>query len=125
VENIIAHKCNHLVSAFSLDPTQIINVTMNVVDDDKTIVTSNCTADAMPTSLAKKILRIYLAAAARHLFGAPPTQYFNAITIATLQAIADTGVTSIFAKSNQHTRGTSPIQDSLLSWWDTWCPNYP
>jgi hypothetical protein len=95
-ENIIAHKCNHLVSAFSSDPTQIINVRMNVVDDDKTIVTSNCSADSTPTSLAKKIVRKNLAAVARHLFGTPLPQYLNAITIATLQVIADMGATSIF-----------------------------
>jgi hypothetical protein len=69
---------------------------MNVVDDNKTIVTSNCTVDATPTSLAKKIVRQNLAAAARHLFGAPSPQYLNAITIATLQAIADMGATSFF-----------------------------
>jgi hypothetical protein len=69
---------------------------MNVIDDDKNIVTSNCTTDSLPTTLAKTIVRQNLAAAARHLFGAPLPQYINAITIATLQAIADMGATSFF-----------------------------
>ncbi len=37
-----------------------------------------------------------IAATARQLFGKPNPQYFNAIAIAALQAIADTGTTSIF-----------------------------
>jgi hypothetical protein len=39
-------------------------------------------------------------AIARHIFGSPTTQYLNAIVIATNQAIADTGVTSIFVMDN-------------------------
>jgi hypothetical protein len=35
-------------------------------------------------------------ATAQELFGTPNPQYLNAITIATSQAIADTGATSIF-----------------------------
>jgi hypothetical protein len=69
---------------------------MNIDDDDKTIVTSNCTSDAMPTISANKNMRQNLAAAAQHLFGSPLPQYLNAITIATWQAIADMGATSIF-----------------------------
>jgi hypothetical protein len=107
---------------------------MNVVDDNKTIVTSNCTTDSLPTTLAKMIVRQNLAAAAQHQFGAPLPQYLNAIAIATLQAIADTGETSIFVngrhahpvpaasntptghkfsrwqqRPNQHTSATSPF----------------
>ncbi len=37
-----------------------------------------------------------IAATAQQLFGGPNLQYLNAIAIAALQAIADTGVTSIF-----------------------------
>ncbi len=37
-----------------------------------------------------------MASTARELFGAPNPQYLNAITIATSQAIADTGAMSIF-----------------------------
>jgi hypothetical protein len=37
-----------------------------------------------------------MAAIACNLFGNPMPQYLNAITIATNQAIADTGATSIF-----------------------------
>jgi hypothetical protein len=69
---------------------------MNVVDDNKTIVTSNCTSDATPTILANKNVRQNLAAAARHLFGTPLPQYLNAIPIAALQVIAEKRATSIF-----------------------------
>jgi hypothetical protein len=37
-----------------------------------------------------------MAATARSIFGQPSQEYLNAITIATLHAIADTGMTSIF-----------------------------
>ncbi len=37
-----------------------------------------------------------MASTARALFGHPMPQYLNALTIATNQAIADTGATSIF-----------------------------
>ena len=37
--------------------------------------------------------RTTMAATARELFGAPNPQYLNAIAIAALQAIADTGAT--------------------------------
>jgi hypothetical protein len=58
-------------------------------DDDKTIITSNKThkREQPPATMATT---------ARNLFGNPMPQYLNAITIATNQAIADTGATSIF-----------------------------
>jgi hypothetical protein len=58
-------------------------------DDDKTVVTSNTTHKReQPPAM--------MAATARKLFGNPMPQYLNAITIATIQVIADTGATSIF-----------------------------
>jgi predicted RNA binding protein with dsRBD fold (UPF0201 family) len=93
---------------------------MNVVDDDKMIVTSNCTTNSSPTTLAKMIVRQNLAAAARHLFGAPLPQYLNAITIATLQAIADTGATSFFC-NGRHTHpepaaSNTPTDNKFVRW---------
>jgi hypothetical protein len=58
-------------------------------DDDKTVITSNKThKKEQPPAI--------MAATARKLFVNPNPQYLNAITIATNQAIADTGATSIF-----------------------------
>ena len=47
VEYKIANKCNHSINVYAntLDPTQIINVTANIDDNDKTIITSNWTQD--------------------------------------------------------------------------------
>jgi hypothetical protein len=58
-------------------------------DDDKTVDTSNKThkREQPPATMA---------ATACKLFGNPMPQYLNDITIATNQAIADTGATSIF-----------------------------
>jgi hypothetical protein len=50
-------------------------------------------------------VRQNLAATARHRFGAPLPHYLNATTIATLQAIADTGATSILVMEG------TPIQN--------------
>jgi hypothetical protein len=57
--------------------------------------------------------------AARMLFGNPMTQYINALTIATNQAIADMGATSIFTMEgadvdNKHP-STKPLRISLLN----------
>jgi hypothetical protein len=53
------------------------------------------------------------AAAARSLFGHPSQEYLNAITIASTQAIADTGATSIFimdgAKVVNRHRASKPL----------------
>jgi hypothetical protein len=101
---MIANKCESLVSAYFLYPTQNINmVTPETTptthtqtrysnleyDDNKTVVTSNKThkREQPPATMA---------ATAHNLFGNPMPQYLNAITIATNQAIADTGATSIF-----------------------------
>ena len=58
-------------------------------DDDITVVTSNRTnkREQPPATMATT---------AHKLFGNPMPQYLNAITIATNQAIADTGAISIF-----------------------------
>ena len=79
-----------------MDPTQIINVTTEVDDDDKTIVTSNQTQDLSNLLKGHATTGTTIAATAQQLFGAPNPQYLNVIAIAALQAIADTGATSIF-----------------------------
>jgi hypothetical protein len=95
----IAYKVNNLVSAHldSLDPTK--NVLHAYEDDnDITVTTSNCLYDfchgQLPT-LQPSSIHLF-AATARTLFGNPPSDYLNALTIALHQAIADTGATSIF-----------------------------
>ena len=67
-------------------PPKNINALAIERDDDKTVVTSNKKYGKPPS----------LAATARILFGNPTQQYLNAVTIATNEAIADTGATSIF-----------------------------
>jgi hypothetical protein len=64
----------------------------DVATDDITVIMSNARSKRgepkrAPTSLAYT---------ARRMFGNPMPQHLNALTIATLQAIADTGATSIF-----------------------------
>ena len=61
-------------------------------DDDRTIVTSNC-SNNVPVLTPRPHP---MAAAAHHLFGMPSHEALNAITIEVQQAIADTGATSIF-----------------------------
>jgi hypothetical protein len=58
-------------------------------DDDKMVVILNKTHKSEQPSAT-------MAATACNLFGNSMPQYLNAITIATNQAIADTGATSIF-----------------------------
>jgi hypothetical protein len=67
-------------------------VTIPVDDDDRTIVTSNCST-VVPISSPRPHP---LTAAAHHLVGTPSHNALNAITIDSQQAIADTGATSIF-----------------------------
>ncbi len=91
----IANKCKSLISAQPFDPTQIVNI----CNDDNVMVT---TLNSSLTACLQHVMHAHLApwpslaATAGHLFGAPTPQYLNAITIATSQAIADTGATSIF-----------------------------
>ena len=61
-------------------------------DDDRTIVTSNCSTAVPVTTPRPHPLK----AAAHHLFGMPSHEVLNAITIDVQHAIADTGATSIF-----------------------------
>ncbi len=70
-------------------------VSLNVDDDDRTIVTSNRKNDrtVVPVTTPRPHP---LAAAAHHMFGIPSHEKINAITIDAQQAIADTGATSIF-----------------------------
>jgi hypothetical protein len=86
---MIANKCKSLVSAYVPYPIQNINMVTPGYDDDKMVITSNKTnkREQPPGTMA---------ATARKLFGNPMPQYLNAITIATNQAIADTGAASIF-----------------------------
>jgi hypothetical protein len=62
-----------------------------------TDITSNVSADThISTTTRSHHTPPTLAAAAQHIFGTPTQQYLNAITIATNQAIANIGTTSIF-----------------------------
>jgi hypothetical protein len=79
-----------------LDPTQIINATTEVDDDDKTIVTSNRMQDLSNVRNGHATTGTTIAATAQQLFGTPNLQYLNAIAIAASQAIADTGAAAIF-----------------------------
>ena len=64
-----------------------------VDDDEKTVVTSNCTRQRPEPPLRPLSS---LAATARHIVGNASAEQLNAMTIATSHAIADTGATSIF-----------------------------
>jgi hypothetical protein len=54
-----------------------------------------------------------LAATARHLFGALTLLYLNAITIASMEAIADTRATSIFIMEGTPVKNTRPATKQL------------
>jgi hypothetical protein len=86
---MIANKCKSFISAYVLYPTQNINMVTPGYDDHKMVVTSNKTnkREQPPATMAKTACK---------LLGNPMPQYLNAITIATNQAIADTGATSLF-----------------------------
>jgi hypothetical protein len=90
---VLANKCNSLVSAYetSLDPTPNTS-SSSKDDDDITVVTSISSHNQTAFKRAWPLI----AMAARTLFGNPMLQYLNAITIATNQAITNTGATSIF-----------------------------
>ncbi len=81
----------------------------DVASDDITVVMSNAkTKQAEPqqktTSLAETASRI---------FGKPSTQYLNAMTIATSEAIADTGATSIFIMDGADVKNKRPALKPL------------
>ena len=78
--------------------------TSDVASDDITVVMSNAKTRRAeprrpPTSLAGTASRI---------FGKPSTQYLNAMTIATSEAIADTGATSIFNMEGADVKNKRP-----------------
>jgi hypothetical protein len=66
----------------------------NSDDDDRTVITSNCSRTTIEPLRPHRPHAFN--AAAQHLFGMPTQEALNAITIDTQQAIADTGATSIF-----------------------------
>jgi hypothetical protein len=85
------------ISAYScsLDPTIILLSLPAVKDDNTTVVISNITQSAH--SCYKKqygSTHPSFAATAQHLLGNPLSQYLNATTNTTNQAIIDTGATS-------------------------------
>jgi hypothetical protein len=94
---IIAYKFNNLVTAHltSLDPTENLFAAVNV-DNNITIRTSNCLQGTTPYGPPASPTIHSMASMARSIFGQPLQEYLNWITIATHQAIADTGATSIF-----------------------------
>jgi hypothetical protein len=77
--------------------------------DDITVVMSNRVTkkkeiNKQPSSLAES---------ARKMFGPPMPQYLNALTIAALQAIADTGATSIFVMEGADVENKCPATKPL------------
>jgi hypothetical protein len=88
-----ANKCKNLVSAYFLDPTDVIKVINATDDDNVTIVSSNL---ATKSSQKEQSQPTSLAALAQILYSNPKLQYLNAITIAMKLAVADMGATSNF-----------------------------
>jgi hypothetical protein len=95
VNEYMANKCNSLVSAnvCSLNPTNNVSIPQACDDDDITVTMSNCLPCTAATS---QYPQKSFAAVAHSLWGMPTHEHLNAITIATTQAIADMGATSIF-----------------------------
>ena len=78
--------------------------TGDVASDDITVVMSNAkTRRAEPRRTPTS-----LATTASRMFGKPSTQYLNAMTIATSEAIADTGATSIFVMEGADVKNKRP-----------------
>jgi hypothetical protein len=67
-------------------------------------VTKKKEINKQPRSLAKS---------ARKMFGPPMPQYLNALTIAALQAVADTGATSIFVMEGVDIENKRPATKPL------------
>ncbi len=101
------------MSAYFPDPIENISAvikqispvyTSDVAVDDITVVMSNATTrkaepQRPPTSLTETACR---------MFGKPSNQYLNAMTIATSEAIADTGATSIFIMEGADVKNKRP-----------------
>jgi hypothetical protein len=104
-----------LISAHPLNPTQIVSIVTVCIDNDGTIATSNFSleASAQHVMSAQPASRPSLVATSTHLFGAPTPQYFNVIIIATLQAIADTGATSIFITEGTPVKNIRPAMGQM------------
>ena len=96
-----------------MDPTQIINATAGVDDDKKRILTSNQMQNLSNVIKGHATTGTTMAATAQHLFGAPNKQYLNAIAIAALQAIADTGAASIFIMEGTLCKNLQPAKCPL------------
>jgi len=86
------------------------------VDDNITIVASNTTIEILTQGKGTAATSIHpvqqraMAATAQTLFGAPTHKHLNKVTIATSQAIVDTGATAIVDIGLVHVIG----QNSLL-----------
>ena len=81
----------------------------DVAVDDITVVMSNTTTrNAEPQRTPKS-----LSETAGRMFGKPSTQYLNAMTIATSEAIADTGATSIFIMEGTDVKNKRPATKPL------------
>jgi hypothetical protein len=80
-----------------------------------TIAMSKCSpaASTQHEMLVQPASQPSLAATAKHLVGTPTPQYLNVITIATLQAIADTGATSIFIMKGTPIKNIRPASKQL------------
>ena len=117
--DVIANKFNDLVSANfdSLDPTENHLLNIIVDDDDATIKMSNCTTNVQspsPPAVSTIPTSRSLVAAANHVFGKPTSEYLNAMSIATNQAIADTGATSIFIMDGVDVVNKRPATTPLI-----------
>ena len=76
----------------ALDPTPIICTISSRDDDDVTVITSNCSMlCSQPTNVFRSIT-----ANTQTIVDTTIPQYLNAVNIASTQAIADTGASSIF-----------------------------
>ncbi len=113
VKECIANKCKSLISVQPLDPTQIVHICN---DEDVMITMSNCS----PTVCLQHVMHAHpaswpsLVATAWHLYGAPSPQYLDAITIATSQAIADTGAMPIFIMEGTPIKNIWPAMKQLI-----------
>ena len=78
---------------------------------------SNCTTNVQspsPPAVSTIPTSRSLVAAANHVFGKPTSEYLNAMSIATNQAIADTGATSIFIMDGVDVVNKRPATTPLI-----------
>ncbi len=114
-EEYVANKCKSLISAHPLDPTKIVSI-ITVNNVNMTIARSNWSpaARAQHEMSAQPASQLSYGATARHLFGTPTHKYINAITIATLHAIADTGAMSMFIIEGTPAKNIWPATKQLM-----------